>query len=217
MTALEIKKELIKKIVVPFFKRNNFQKKGVRFYRDLSFFQIEVDIQSQRYYKEENEENFRINYLILCGRFSLLFGGKGVFGGGAIQQENSWITITNKTDINKLSNWLENELENIVKLIDIFSDINKVIAYRGQQDVEYAFLLKELAKSKELSEWIISHKKEKEAYFCQLKEIEKENQELLASPDSLDKSIRLDGIRMRLDNLNSKIREIDREIKLIER
>lgn len=217
MTTLEIKKELITKIVAPFFKRNEFQKKGVNFYRDLSFFQIKAEIQSQRYYKEKDIENFRINYLISCERFSSLFGGTGIFGGGAIQQENSWITITNDTDTDKLSNWLENELEKIVKLIDIFSDIDKVIVYREQQDVEYAFLLKESGKYKELSEWIESCKKEKGTCLYQLEEIQKEKQEQLKRPNSLDKSMKLDGIEMRLYNLSRKIEKIDKELQLIEK
>ena len=57
-------------------KSKAFQNKGMRFIKDMGLFQIEVEIQSQRYYKEEHTENFRINYFLFCREFTELSGRK---------------------------------------------------------------------------------------------------------------------------------------------
>ncbi|MFR5441931.1 hypothetical protein [Alistipes sp.] len=57
-----MRKEIIQAIIKPYMKSKAFQNKGMRFIKDMGLFQIEVEIQSQRYYKEEHTENFRINY-----------------------------------------------------------------------------------------------------------------------------------------------------------
>lgn len=57
-------------------KSQGFKNKGMVFTKDTGLFQIEVEIQNQRYYKEENTENFRINYTLFCREFTDLSGKK---------------------------------------------------------------------------------------------------------------------------------------------
>lgn len=217
MIAIEVKKELIKKVVTPFFRNNGFLKKGVKFSRDLSFFQIEADIQSQRYYKETGAEKFRINYHISCDRFTSLYGHREYFGGGSIQQENSWITIENNIELDELSNWLQKELKRILELIDKYSDIERIIdQLKKAGDVKYAFLLKEFNKDRELTEWRALRKNERAEYLSHVKEIAKEKQKLEKRDESLDKIIRLEGVEMRLRDLRYKVEEINNELQLLE-
>ena len=68
-------------------KSKAFQNKGMRFIKDMGLFQIEVEIQSQRYYKEEHTENFRINYFLFCREFTELSGRKLSFAGGVLQKK----------------------------------------------------------------------------------------------------------------------------------
>ena len=220
MTAAEIKKELIKKVVNPFFKTNGFVKKGVNFYQDLSYFQIEADIQSQRYYKEEGIENFRINYQIMCSNFTSHYGYKVSFGGGWIAQESSWIRIDSNTQLANLSDWIQKELNKITDLMDIYSNISNIETVielnKNVQDIRYAFLLREFKKVKELAEWKALRKNEKTKYLSRMKEVEDNKQNLENRPDSLDKTVRLDGVAMQLRNLSDKIKAIDKELQMIE-
>ena len=217
MTTVELKKELIKKVVTPFFKNNGFLKSGVKFYRNLSFFQIEADIQSQRYYKENGVENFRIHYHISCERFTSFYGRKEYFGGGTIQRESSWITIDDNTELEILSKWIQEELEKISELIDIYSNPEKVIdRLRETQDITYAFLLKEFGKDKELTAWKTLRENERIKYSSRVKEIEEEKQNLENRSDSLDKTVRLEGVAMQLRDLTNKIEKIDKEMRMVE-
>ena len=220
MTAIEIKKELIKKVVNPFFKANGFVKKGVNFYRDLSYFQIEADIQSQRYYKEEGIEKFRINYGISCNCFTSHCGRKEYFGGGDIAQETSWISIDSNTQLDTLSDWTQEKLNKISELLYIYSDlsnIEKIIdLLKNTQDIRYAFLLREFNKDKELAEWKALRKDEKTKYLLRVKEAEENKQNLENRPDSLDKTVRLEGVAMQLRSLSDKIKTIDKELQMIE-
>ena len=85
-------------------KSKAFQNKGMRFIKDMGLFQIEVEIQSQRYYKEEHTENFRINYFLFCREFTELSGRKLSFAGGSIaEEESSWIKINLQRAIKKLA------------------------------------------------------------------------------------------------------------------
>jgi glutamate synthase domain-containing protein 2 len=220
MTAIEIKKELIKKVVNPFFKTTGFTKRGVNFYQDLSYFQIEADIQNQRYYKEQGIENFRINYRISCSHFTSQYGYKECFGGGDIAGETSWVRIDSETQLATLSDWIQKELNKITELVDIYSDISnieKIIdLIRNVQDIRYAFLLREFNKEKELAEWKALRKEEKTKYLLQVKEVEENKRNLENRPDSLDKTVRLEGVAMQLGSLSDKIKAIDKELQMIE-
>ena len=44
-----MRKEIIQAIIKPYMKSKAFQNKGMRFIKDMGLFQIEVEIQSQRY------------------------------------------------------------------------------------------------------------------------------------------------------------------------
>ena len=219
MTAVELKKELIRKVINPFFKTNGFVKKGVTFYQDLSYFQIEADIQSQRYYKEKNIEKFRINYGIFCNNFIQKCGHKEYIEKGFISQETSWISLDSETQIDSLSTWLQEELSKITELIERYSNISnidKIIdQFRDTQDVIYAFLLQEFNKNEDLAEWKVSRNDEKARYLNQIKGIEEEKRNIENRPNSLDKKVRLEGVEMKLRNLNYKIKTIDKEIQMI--
>ena len=101
-----MRKEIIQAIIKPYMKSKEFKNKGILFTKDMGLFQIEVEIQSQRYYKEENTENFRINYSLFCREFTELSDRKLGFAGGSIQEESTWIEINPQTDIERLRRWL---------------------------------------------------------------------------------------------------------------
>lgn len=58
MTAVEIKKELVKKVVTPFFKNNGFLKSGVKYSQDLSFFKLKQIFRVSDITKRRTLKNF---------------------------------------------------------------------------------------------------------------------------------------------------------------
>ena len=148
-------KILIKDIINPFFKTNGFLRKGVKYIKKLDYFIIEIEIQRQRYYKDNEVENFRINGKVYSENSYRLFYGSMVFGGFCIQGENSWITTDNKTNTNEQKLWLNIELNKLPAMIEEYNDIDKIIEKQREygNNFEYGFLLKENNKIKEFNQW----------------------------------------------------------------
>ena len=191
-------------------KSKSFQNKGMRFTKDMGLLQIEVEIQSQRYYKEEHTENFRINYFLFCREFTELLGKRLSFAGGSIAEEkSSWIKINPQTDIERLKSWLLSELDSMLNklenkysmeyLLDIWS--------KYDTDLQYPFLL---AKNnpKQLDEWTDEMKFEIQKLDAKLLELSSEKSEQEKRDDCLDKEMRLDGIRMKINRLVSSRKNI---------
>jgi molybdopterin converting factor small subunit len=138
-----------------------------------------------------------------------------------IQRENSWISINQNTDVAELNIWLKNKLEELLKYLDEFNDIEKIINKAkismdndNDNDVDpenndnghfYAFLLRENKKEKELELLKKRIKKQIETLEDELKKLHDEKNILEGKEESLDKEIRLKGIKL---TMNGKIRKI---------
>jgi hypothetical protein len=223
MNPSEVKEKLIKEIITPFFKDKGFTKKGVKYFKDIRHckIKIEVEIQSQRYYTEDDIKNFRINGHLYYTNMLELYKNKSVAmcGGFCIQGEKSWISINKNTDINELDNWLNNELEKLSEYLDEFNDIEKIInkaeiSREGDNGLFYSYLLKENKREKELELWIREMKKQIEIIENELAKLNTEYESLEKREDSLDKEIKTEGITMMinekrrmLENKNNVLRK----------
>jgi hypothetical protein len=121
MTSLEIKKQIIKEIIKPFFKNNGFTNKGVKYNKDIKYFQIKANIQSLRYYKRENVEEFRIDgkiYLVDTDIAIIRF---------FIPSNTSHITIDENINIEELKLSINNDLNNLVKVFEKYNNIKEII------------------------------------------------------------------------------------------
>ncbi len=122
----ELKKEVIKEIISPTLKCMGFKKKGTFYSKIIYNLIIDIRLQSQRYYKEENIENFRINIKVypsfitekeLCEN--------AYFDNNSIQENNSsWIQITCDKNIEQFKIWLSDELNKKCKIF--LSDSYKI-------------------------------------------------------------------------------------------
>jgi hypothetical protein len=122
---LKMKKQIIKDIITPFFRNNNFTKKGVKYYKNINHLIIMAEIQSQRYYKEENIENFRINIRIYP---DITNDTSETFWMGSIDfPETSWITINEKTDMEEIRIRLINKLNEKIKIIDEYNNVENIM------------------------------------------------------------------------------------------
>ena len=205
-----MRKEIIQAIIKPYMKSKAFQNKGMRFIKDMGLFQIEVEIQSQRYYKEEHTENFRINYFLFCREFTELSGRKLSFAGGRIAEEkSSWIKINPQTDIERLKSWLLCELDSMLNKLENKYSIEYLLDIwsKDDTDLQYPFLL---AKNnpKRLDEWTDKMKFEIQKLDAKLLELSSEKSEQEKRDDCLDKEMRLDGIRMKINRLVSSRKNI---------
>ena len=173
-------------------KSKAFQNKGMRFIKDMGLFQIEVEIQSQRYYKEEHTENFRINYFLFCR-----------------EEKSSWIKINPQTDIERLKSWLLCELDSMLNKLENKYSIEYLLDIwsKDDTDLQYPFLL---AKNnpKRLDEWTDKMKFEIQKLDAKLLELSSEKSEQEKRDDCLDKEMRLDGIRMKINRLVSSRKNI---------
>lgn len=110
-----MKKDLIKNVIKPFFKTHGFSNKGVNFHKDFDIFSLKVEIQSQRYYKEENVEKFRLNFDL----YILDFPEKNketLFFMACIGEDlGSWITISPSTSYEEISAYLQTKLDETLK------------------------------------------------------------------------------------------------------
>ena len=187
-------------------KSKAFQNKGMRFIKDMGLFQIEVEIQSQRYYKEEHTENFRINYFLFCREFTELSGRKLSFAGGSIaEEESSWIKINPQTDIERLKSWLLYELDSMLNKLE------------NKYSIEYLLDIL-LAKNnpKRLDEWTDKMKFEIQKLDAKLLELSSEKSEQEKRDDCLDKEMKLDGIRMKINRLVSSRKNILETLNFIQ-
>lgn len=215
----DIKKRLIKEVVKPFFKENGFGNKGVNFGKDIALFTIKADIQSQKYYKIQEEENFRINCSVVCPAFNEFCRELSIqrnFGGLVISGANSWITIKADTGYDGLVAWLESELDKIKELEIRFRNVGNVIyALKEDYGIQYAFLLLHQSRTNELNEWARCKEEALTKFRSELSAIEIEGVILNQKPDSLDKSLKLDGIEMRRNKIRNKIETAQNELNLI--
>lgn len=198
-------------------KSKSFQNKGVLFTKDMGLFQIEVEIQSQRYYKEENTENFRINYSLFCHEFTELLGRKLAFAGGSIHEKSSWIEINPQTDIERLKKWLLCELDAMVDKLENKYSLEYLLEIwkEDNTDPQYPFLL-EKVNPERVNEWINEKKLEIQKMDAKLLELSFEKSEQEKRNDCLDKEMRIGGIHMRIDKIASKKKRIFEAMGLIQ-
>jgi hypothetical protein len=65
MTSQEIKKQIIKDIITPFFRSNGFTKRGVKYFNTINHLIYEAWIQTLKYRKIENTNEFRIEIKVI--------------------------------------------------------------------------------------------------------------------------------------------------------
>ena len=133
MTPLENKKYIIKHIFTPFFKSNGFTKKGVKYFKDIKHFKIVADIQSLRYRKIENEEEFRLNIKIFLDTSYIHVGGY------CIPSDISHITIDENTNIQKLILSINNDFKELINIFEKYNNVENII----QEQLEEINLLEE--------------------------------------------------------------------------
>jgi Mg2+ and Co2+ transporter CorA len=122
MTPLEIKKHIIKDTIKPFFKNNGFENKGVKYNKNINHFQIKANIQSLRYYKKDNTEEFRINITIHPENSDII-----AFGRFFIPSNASHITINENTNIEQLKVDINNDLNNLLQLFKKYNIIEEIV------------------------------------------------------------------------------------------
>jgi len=135
VNSAEKKKQIIKKTITPFFKNNGFVKKGVKYFRVADNLIVEAEIQSQRYYTEENVKNFRIDISIYPNVESNQPYPSVSFGYYSIMFESSWITIDEDTGVEVMKARLETELEKTLLSIGRNNSLKKMIA-RAEKDIK---------------------------------------------------------------------------------
>lgn len=198
-------------------KSKGFKNKGILFTKDMGLFQIEVEIQSQRYYKEDNTENFRINYSLFCREFTELSDRKLGFAGGSIQEESTWIEINPQTDIERLKRWLLCELNSMMDKIEYKYSLEYLLEIweKYNTDLQYPFLL--LKNNPErLDEWTSEMKFEIQKLDAKLLELSSEKTEQEKRNDCLDKEMRIGGINMKMDKIASEKNRIFKAMELIQ-
>lgn len=212
-----MRKEIIQAIIKPYMKSMGFKNKGILFTKDMGLFQIEVEIQSQRYYKEENTENFRINYSLFCHEFTELSGRKLAFAGGSIYEKSSWIEINLQTDIERLKKWLLCELDVMVDKLENKYSLEYLLEIwkEDNTDPQYPFLL-EKVNPELVNEWINEKKLEIQNLDAKLLELSFEKSEQEKRNDCLDKEMRIGGIHMRIDKIASEKKRIFKAMELIQ-
>lgn len=175
----------------------------------MGLFQIEVEIQSQRYYKEENTENFRINYSLFCREFTKLSGRKLGFAGGSIQEESTWIEINPQKDIERLKRWLLCELNSMMDKIENKYSLEYLLEIweKYKTDLQYPFLLLKNNPDR-LDEWTSEMKFEIQKLDAKLLELSSEKTAQEKRNDCLDKEMKLGGIHMKINRLVSNRKKI---------
>lgn len=204
-----MRKEIIQAVIKPYMKSQGFKNKGMVFTKDIGLFQIEVEIQNQRYYKEENTENFRINYTLFCREFTDLSGKKMGFAGGSIQEESTWIEISPQRDIEQLKSWLLLELNSMMyKLVNKYTPEYLLgIWEKYNTDLQYPFLLSK-NNLERLEVWIDDMKSEIHKMDTKLLGLSFEKSEQEKRSDCLDKEMKISGINMKVDKIVSEKKKI---------
>lgn len=184
-----------KTVIKPFFKKNNYTNKGNIFFNDLGLLKVEISIQSQKYDKEDNTENFRIHYQLYCNELEEKLGGRSIFCGGFISNSNSWIIISPSIDITSLKIWLEEELNNVLNKIKLLQDIDYLIEVwkKHEDSIQYAFLLK-INKFDAYGFWLEKMEKNIIKIDEELILLNQEKVSELKRKDCLDKELKLDGL-----------------------
>ena len=137
MTAADIKKQIIKEMITPFFKNNGFSKKGVKYFNVTDFLIIEAEIQSQRYYTNKNIKNFRININRLPNINSNATSRLVSFGFHTISfSETSWITIDGNMNFEILKSKMKVEIDGALLFIAESNNLNRMIA-NAEEQLEY--------------------------------------------------------------------------------
>jgi len=135
MDSAEMKKRIIKETITPFFKNNGFAKKGVKYFRVADNLIVEAEIQSQRYYTEENVKNFRINISIYPEVELNLPYPSVSFGCHSVMSESSWIAIDENTSFEEMNAELETELDKTLSYIEKNYSLKEMTA-RAEKDIE---------------------------------------------------------------------------------
>jgi len=128
MDAAELKKQLISQVITPFFKENGFTKKGAKYSKKINHVIVEADIQSQRFYTEENVKSFRINigiYPDIPENAKTRF--IGIRHHTVFFEESGWITIDSHTNIEELKSELATKLDDALLAIEESNDLDKLI------------------------------------------------------------------------------------------
>jgi hypothetical protein len=130
MTPLEIKRQIIKDTITPFFKGNGFIKKGVTYFNTINHLTVEAWVQTLRYYKIENTDAFRIDIKIYPDNVMHIY-----FGCYYIPRNSSHITITENTNMDELKINLQNELNEFAVYLDKYNNIEQIIQEQ-QKEIE---------------------------------------------------------------------------------
>lgn len=216
-----MKKDLIKNVIKPFFKAHGFLNKGVNFCKEFDIFSLKVDIQSQRYYKEENEEKFRLNFNL----FILDFPKKNketLFLMACIGEDlGSWVSISSSTSYEEISTYLQTKLEETLKEITEQTKFETILKRFENEpfDLRYGFLLKKF-QPENFNLW---KEKCQKKYENELQAIEQKISNLISEKElqlkrkkSLDQQILLEGIEMKIRNLQSKKEKMEHQILFLQ-
>ena len=207
-----MRKEIIKSLIKPFFKDNLYLNKGTKFYKELGFFKIEVEIQSQRYYKDENTENFRINYKLTSAEFEKEekdYSMNHHFYGFDICEKNSWIEINSSTNIENKKNWLKNELEKAeLEINDKINPENLLEIWKEYKtNLIYFYLLKKF-KPENLQRWIEEITQDIDKIKIELEQLQEKKDTQEKRENSLDKETLLSGINLQIRQKNSQLTKL---------
>lgn len=213
-----MRKELIKTVIRPFLKKHGFTGKGVKYSKDLGVFQLHVEIQSQRYYVNEGDENFRINYNVNAEEFIADFNYNcgyvySGFGGGEIRQASSWIEVNPSVNIEELKLWLYSELEKMMCRLEELSDPQYLLAFYEKNgiliDWRYLFLLEKFEKDN-IPAFIAEVSSRIEEIESTISDLKIQLAEQQKRQDSLDKEIKTEGVKHRIKNLESEYSQISK-------
>lgn len=198
-----LKKELIKQVIKPFFKQHGFSNKGINFYKDIDQFHIHVWIQSQRHYKEQGKEKFRIEFDVYMPEFSQKIKPNLFYGATITDHESSWIVLLDSSNFDEMAHYLQNKLE--ITLNNIMQNINieSMLARFNEKyfyDERYGFLLKKF----QPQQYVIWQQKLQQQINHtqqQLDELEQQKQAQLQREKSLDQELLLNGLDMKINKL----------------
>lgn len=218
----ELKKEIIKNVIKPFFKKHGFLNKGVNFYKDFDknfgVFQLNVQIQSQRYYKEEDKEKFRLNFELYMPEFNQKVEEKS-FGSNWIGEEDGgWVILTLSTNYDEISLYLNQKLEEkLTQMTEKMELKNLLSRYENRPFSEkiYPFLLKKYDCEK-YPLWLEGAKQELEDIRLKVKDLENQKEEQNRRKKSLDQELKITGIMMKINDLEWKKQSIEKAINFME-
>jgi hypothetical protein len=121
MTLKEMKKQLTKDIITPFFINNGFRKKGNGYFKTINFLIFEAFIISRQYKINKNGE-FKV-YIKIYPDNSDGLSQFMLFGSYSIGfPKASWITITENTDIENIKIKVKENLNNFLEIMEKYNN-----------------------------------------------------------------------------------------------